>query len=154
MTRNGGRSACDLTLKSTKYSATKYLMLEDPFLMLSILRKARDQPVPGSLFSPARGQERETLGTKLIWYKEKLEQYNQMITVRVQLTLFETRQTVLLKHTSLRSINLGVSAKSKKNENEKLPCRLPFVRGNCVGGVCRECVIFPLIFRGIYFRIR
>ena len=69
MARNGGRNACDdsLALKSTKDSATKYLMLEDPSLMFSIVLKARDQTQPGSLFSRSggAGEERETLGTRL-----------------------------------------------------------------------------------------
>ena len=63
---------CDhLALKSTtKYRATKYLMLEDPSLMLSILRKARDQPVPGSLFSRSGGRGERDPGNEVAYALE------------------------------------------------------------------------------------
>ena len=68
MYSNSGRSGCDhLALKSTKYSATKYLMLEDPSLMFSILLRNVTSLCQGlSSLAMGGGQERETLGTRLI----------------------------------------------------------------------------------------
>ena len=51
---NGGRSA-------TKLNATKCLITEDPFLMFSIVKEARDQTQPVSLLARPRG----TLGKRL-----------------------------------------------------------------------------------------
>ena len=53
------REAINLALNSTKLNATNSLFREDPSLVFSIVREARDQTPPGSLLA------RETLGTRL-----------------------------------------------------------------------------------------
>ena len=64
----GGWSTCDSpALKSIKDSTTEYLIVDDPSLLFSIVRKASDQTKPAwSLFSRSGGQERETPGTMLV----------------------------------------------------------------------------------------
>ena len=41
--------------RATKTQREKLLITEDPSLMFSIVKVARDQPVPGSLFARSRG---------------------------------------------------------------------------------------------------
>ena len=44
---------------STKLNATNCLITEDPSLMFSIVKKAREQRVPGSFLARSRGRENE-----------------------------------------------------------------------------------------------
>ena len=54
------REAISLALNSTKLNATNSLFREDPSIRFSIVTKARDQTLQGSLLA------RETLGTRLV----------------------------------------------------------------------------------------
>ena len=53
------------TLNSTKPNATNCLIAEDPSLMFSIVKLARDQRVPGSLLARLRGGKMRDHGNKV-----------------------------------------------------------------------------------------
>ena len=56
------------TLNSTTFDATNCRITEDPTLMVSIVKAARDQRVPGSLLARSKGGKMRDPGNKVVNY--------------------------------------------------------------------------------------